>query len=126
VPEGVWVSFRTGMLRRSVLLSSKSLSVINGFPTASSRADSPVTGPGTIDSWPMSDSSLYAAGALWVATGSGLLACVNPRTGQVRAEETTRSTATILLAADRTANTVFAVTGNARIVTISPPPMCWT
>jgi outer membrane protein assembly factor BamB len=122
----VWVSFRTGMLGRSVLLSSTSLSVINGFPTGTSRAASPVTGPGTIGSWPMSESALYAAGALWVATGGGLLACVNPRTGQVRAEETTRSQATILLAADRAANTVFAVTGDAGIAAISPPPICWT
>jgi hypothetical protein len=126
VPGGVWVSFRTGMLGRSVLLSSTSLSVINGFPTGTSRAASPVTGPGTIGSWPMSESALYAAGALWVATGGGLLACVNPRTGQVRAEETTRSQATILLAADRAANTVFAVTGDAGIAAISPPPICWT
>lgn len=128
VPGGVWVSFRTGMLGLSGLLSARSLSVISGLLTTTSRADSPVTGPGTIASWPTSSSSLYAAGALWVATGSGLLACVNPLTGQVRADEIVTSQQaqpTTLLAADRTASKVFAVAGDAGIVAISPPRNCW-
>jgi len=152
VPGGVWVSFRTGMLGLSGLLTARSLSVISGFPATAatspaaatsapaSAADSPVTGTGTVDSWPASSSSVYASaasaasgagGALWVATGSGLVACVNPVTGQVRADEIVRSQQgqpTILLAADSAAHEVIAAItspGYTGIVAISPPRNCW-
>jgi hypothetical protein len=47
VPAGIWVSFRTGMLGQSVLLSARSLSMINEAP-AGSAADSPASASATV------------------------------------------------------------------------------
>jgi hypothetical protein len=142
VPGGVWVSFRTGMLGQSGLLSARSLSVVGGFPTgsgpsASNPADSPVTGIGTVYSWAMGSDSAYGGGTLWVTTTGGLLACVNPATGQVRAQEAVISGQALgvyAMAADRTARQLVAVTSTTsnttgvmtiRVLTITPPPDCW-
>jgi hypothetical protein len=136
LPGGVWVSFRDGMGGESGLLTARSLSVISGFPTYVSTAESPVTGPGTVYSWFSDSVSAYAGGALWVAT-PGLVACVNPVTGQVRAAETAPSAqppGVYAVAADRAARQVVAViaatsgtTGvmTIRVVTITPPRDCW-
>ncbi len=59
VPGGVWVSFRTGMLGQSGLLSARSLSVAGGFPTNVTPADSPATGVGTVYDWAMGSNSAY-------------------------------------------------------------------
>jgi hypothetical protein len=137
VPGGVWVSFRTGMLGQSGLLSARSLSVAGGFPTAFHPADSPVTGIGTVYSWAMGSDSAYGGGALWVATTGGLLACVNPVTGQVLAQETVTSGQALgvyAIAADAAARQVVAVTSTisnttgfttVTLLTISPPRDCW-
>jgi len=142
VPGGVWVSFRTGMLGQSGLLSARSLSVVSGFPAASgppasNPADSPVTGIGTVYSWAMGSDSAYGGGALWVATTGGLLACVNPVTGQVRAQEAVTSGQALsvyAMAADPAARQVVAVTSTTNndtgvmtiaVVTITPPRDCW-
>ena len=142
VPGGVWVSFRTGMLGQSGLLSARSLSVVGGFPAgsgppASNPEDSPVTGVGTVYSWAMGSDSAYGGGALWVATTGGLLACVNPVTGQVRAQETVTSGQALgvyALAADAGARQVVAVTSTTSnttgfttitVLTITPPRDCW-
>jgi hypothetical protein len=137
VPGGVWVWFRTGMLGQSGLLSARSLSVAAGFPTAFHPADSPVTGIGTVYSWAMGSDSAYGGGALWVATTGGLLACVNPVTGQVLAQETVTSGQALgvyAIAADAAARQVVAVTSTisnttgfttVTLLTISPPRDCW-
>lgn len=136
VPGGVWVYFRDGMGGQSGLLSARSLSVISGFATEVSVADSPVTGPGTVYNWFSSSVSVDAGGALWVAT-PGLVACVNPVTGQVRAEEMAPSSQPLdisAMAADRASRQVVAVistisntTGvtTIRVVSITPPRDCW-
>jgi hypothetical protein len=131
VPGGVWVSFRSGMLGQSGLLSARSLSVVNGLPTVISASDSPATGPGTIYNWAMGSISTYAGGVLWVATSSGVVACVNPATGTARAQEVVPSVPAwgiFALAADPHTRQVVAVisaTGYAGVVTISAPGACW-
>jgi hypothetical protein len=137
VSGGVWVSFRTGMLGQSGLLSARSLSVVSGFPTAFSPRDSPVTGIGTVYSWAMGSDSAYGGGALWVATTGGLLACVNPVTGQVRAQEAVTSGQALdvyAMATDAVARQVVAVTSTTSnttgfttitLLTITPPRDCW-
>ena len=123
VPGGVWVSFRTGSLGRSVLLSERSLSTIIA-PGADGS-------PGSVYYWPMFSASVYGAGALWVTTQTGLVACVSPATGTVRASELVTSQAAQLsglLAADGAAGEVFGLAANdgyGGLVTITPPRDCW-
>jgi hypothetical protein len=123
LPRGVWVSFRTGMLGRSVLLSERSLSVI--------KAAGLLSPPTSVYHWPMSSISVYGGGALWVATQTGLVACVNPATGRVRASETVTSQSAQLgglLVADSAARQVFGFLlndGYSGLVSISPPRSCW-
>jgi hypothetical protein len=128
VPGGVWVALRTGMMGEGGLLSARSLAVVSGFP-----AINPATrGIGTVYGWTMSASPAYAGGALWVATDGGLVACVNPATGRVRAEEALpaqQDPVFSALAADGTTRQVDAVvstsTGFTGVVAISPPRTCW-
>lgn len=127
VPGGIWVSFRTGMMGESGLLSARSLTVVSGFVTSRSAA----TGAGTVYSWAMGAPAAYAGGALWVETDGGVVACVNPATGRVRAEETAAALqgGVDALAADGKARQVAAVIGDPEgfsgVVTISPPSSCW-
>lgn len=123
VPGGVWVSFRTGMLGVSVLLSSRRLAVV-----AAGDPASPAT---SVYHWAMSSQSVYGGGTLWVATVTGLVACVNPATGKVMAAETvTSATArpgSLLLADPATrelTGVVMSGTGGA-LVSVSPPSRCW-
>jgi hypothetical protein len=137
VPGGVWVWFRTGMLGQSGLLSARSLSVAGGFPTNFNPADSPATGVGTVYDWAMGSNSAYGGGALWVTTTGGLLACVSPVTGQVRAQETVTSGQALgvyAVAADPATHQVVAVTSTisnttgfttVTLLTITPPRDCW-
>ncbi len=132
VPGGVWVAFRTGMLGQSGLLGAGSLSVISGFPTVIHIADSPVTGSGTVYNWASGSLSTYGGGALWVATAGGLVACVNPVTGTVRAQETVTSPPALLvygLAADPRVWELAAVISTVHytgVVAIGPPRACWS
>lgn len=128
VPGGVWVSFRTGMMGLSGLLGARSLEVVRGFP----RLNTSSRGIGTIYGWTGGAPSVYAGGALWVATEDGIVACVNPATGRVRAEETVppqEGAAISALVADGKARQVTAVIVNppgfTGVVTISPPRRCW-
>jgi outer membrane protein assembly factor BamB len=123
LPDGVWVWFRSGMLGQSELLSSRSLRVVAGFPGTVTPADSPATGPGTIYDWAMGSSAAYAGGALWVVTNSGVVACVNPATGRVRAQETVTSEP-VLVAPDPAARQIVVV-GDTGVVAITPPRDCW-
>jgi hypothetical protein len=137
LPGGVWVSFRTGMLGQSGLLGARSLAVAGGFPTGVSRADSPVTGVGTVYGWATGSSSAYGGGALWAMTAGGLLACVNPVTGRVRAREAVtygQALGVYAIAADPSARHVVAVTSTINnvtgsstitLLTVTPPRDCW-
>lgn len=119
VPGGVWASFRTGMLGQSVLLRQRGLAVIARAP-----AD-PQLGP---YEWGMNSSAVYGGGSLWVATGPGLVACMNPATGAIRSSETvTSSSAQVwdLLGADPGARLLYGLTQGPRaLVAITPPPRC--
>ncbi len=123
LPAGVWVSFRTGNLGLSVLLDERALATV--------IAPVPPRTPEGVYYWPMFSSSVYAEGALWVTTLTGLVACVNPATGQVRASETVTSQSAQLgglLVAGGTARQVFGFvtnTGYSGLVSISPPRSCW-
>jgi hypothetical protein len=123
LPAGVWVSFRTGSLGRSVLVSERALATVIA-PVAAQTPDS-------VYYWPMFSASVYGGGALWVTTQTGLVACVNPVTGQVRAAETVTSQAAQLgglLLADGAARQVFGFVENdgyTALVSISPPRSCW-
>jgi hypothetical protein len=128
VPGGIWVSFRTGMMGGSGLLSARSFAVISGFPAVNTSS----RGIGTVYGWTGGAPSVYDGGALWVATESGIVACVNPATGRVRVQEVvpaTQAPAIYALAADRQADELVAVIGNSAgfsgVVTISPPRGCW-
>jgi hypothetical protein len=132
VPGAVWVSFRTGMLGGSGLLSARSLSVIGGFNVPTNPANSPTTGPGTIYDWPQTSTAAYTGRALLVATGGGLVACVSPVTGEVQTQETVTAqegVGALLLAVDSTTREAVAIIstpGYTGLVTISPPRSCWT
>jgi hypothetical protein len=123
LPGGVWVSFRTGSAGRSVLLSEQALSTV--------IAPVPAPMPETVYYWPMFSSSVYGAGVLWVTTLTGLVACVDPATGRVRASETVTSQAAQLgglLVADGATRRVYGLVGNDgynALVSISPPDSCW-
>jgi hypothetical protein len=123
LPGGVWVSFRTGSLGVSVLLSERDLSTVIAPALTVSTA--------TVYRWPMFSTSVYGGGALWVATQTGLVACVDPATGRVRAAETVTSAAAQLgglLAVDGAAREVFGLVANdgyGGLVSIIPPRGCW-
>jgi hypothetical protein len=131
VPGGVWVSFRTGMLGESGLLNARSLSPVSGFASGVDAGQSPVTGIGSIYSWAMFSASAYGGGALWVTTTGGLVACVNPAAGTVRAQETAitgQALGVFALAVDPAARELVAVIGTTssiEVATITPPRDCW-
>jgi outer membrane protein assembly factor BamB len=87
------------------------------------RTESPATGVGTVYDWAMGSSAAYAGGALWVTTDGGVVACVNPATGRVRAQETVTSQP-VLVAPDPAAGQIVVV-GDTGVVTITPPRDCW-
>ena len=124
LPAGVWVWFRTGMLGLSGLLSKRSLNVVAGLSTTLDAGESPATGIGTIYDWAMGSSAAYAGAELWVTTNGGLVACVNPATGRVRAQERVTSQP-IAVAPDPAARQIVVVSQSAGVVAITPPRDCW-
>jgi hypothetical protein len=121
VPGGVWASFRTGMLGLTIHLRQHDLAAI--APPGPGIALTPATGA---FHWPMYATTVYGGGALWLANQTGIVACLNPRTGKVRAREKVLQGRLIyqLLAADPVSRQVFAV-GARGLVRISPPRRCW-
>ena len=120
VPGGVWAWFRTGMMGQSVLLSQRGLVII---------ARAPASGQLGPYQWPMGSSAVYGGGALWVETGSGLVACLNPATGAIRAGQIVTVQAAQLwdlLAADPAQQLIYGLTpGSQALAAITPPPQCW-
>jgi outer membrane protein assembly factor BamB len=124
VPDGVWASFRTGMLGQSVLLSGRGLAVVK----AAAQAGAPTSAY----YWAMSSSSAYGGGTLWVTASDGsLVACLNPATGQVIAQETIKSQLAqlrTLLIADPKTRELYGTDLDgtfAALVRITPPAACW-
>lgn len=123
VPGGVWVSFRTGMLGLSVLLSSRRLAVVKAGDPGSSATNT--------YHWAMSSQSVYGGGTLFVTTSTGLVACVNPASGKVLATEHVASPGAApseLLTVSPAARDLTGVITDptkAELVSLSPPRACW-
>jgi hypothetical protein len=123
VPGGVWASFRTGMLGLTIHLRAHDLAMI--APPRSSVASLPAN---SLFHWPMSATTIYGGGALWVANEAGIVACLDPERGTVRASEhIPPSRQTDLLAVDTLGHHVFALDNepHLQIVQLTPPQRCW-
>jgi hypothetical protein len=121
VPGGVWASFRTGMLGLTIHLRRRDLAMI--APPGPGIALTPAN---RIFHWPMGATTVYGGGALWVANQAGIVACLDPRTGQIRAMERVPQSRLISpLAVDPVSRQLFALAGHglARVV---PPRRCWS
>lgn len=121
VPGGVWASFRTGMLGLTIHLGKKDLRMI--VPPGPSIA---LTEPTGVFHWPMFETTTYGGGALWVANQVGIVACLDPRTGRIRASEHLAQSQLIyqIEAIDPAARRIFALQ-NGELVQITPPRQCW-
>jgi hypothetical protein len=121
VPGGVWASFRTGMLGLTIHLGTKSLQMI--APPGPAVALAPATG---IFHWPMYETTIYGGGALWVANQVGIVACLDPRSGKIRASEhLPESQLYYIDAIDPAARMIFALHSGG-LLQITPPRRCWS
>ena len=126
LPDGVATSFRTGMMGETELLEAAGLTAITppGLAPTYRGFDKP---PGDVFSWPMGDSTFYAAGSLWIQNQWGVLACVNPITGAVFASEQPRRPSAIfmtLLGTQPASHQLLAAFGD-EVISISAPTACW-
>jgi hypothetical protein len=121
VPGGVWASFRTGMMGLTIHLGAQGLRMIS--PPEPGIA---LTSPSGVFHWPMYEATSYRGGALWVANEVGIVACLNPRTGTVRASEHLGQSQLIyhINAIDPVARTIFAL-HYGDLLQITPPRRCW-
>jgi len=126
LPSGVATSFRTGMMGETELLDVTGLTAINppGLGTGARGIDKP---PGDVFSWPMDASTLYAVGSLFIENEWGVVACVNPATGAVRASEQSAQPNAIsmtLLGTRQASHQLLAAFGN-EVIAITAPQACW-
>ena len=126
LPDGVATSFRTGMDGETVLLAALGLTPIipAGLGSIYSGIDEP---PADVFSWPMDASTLYASGSLWIENERGVLACVDPATGAVRAsEQDLHDGGQILelLGTEDHAHVLLASTMGDEILAITTPNAC--
>jgi len=121
VPDGVWDSFRTGMLGLTLHMRQADLALT--APTAAGIAQSPVTG---LFHWAMYATSVFGGGSLWMTNQSGRLACLDPGNGRVRAIERLSQSKLVyqLFAADPARHLLFGADSQG-LVAISPPAACW-
>jgi hypothetical protein len=121
VPEGVWDSFRTGMLGLTLHLRQSDLALTS--PSRTGIAQSPATG---LFHWAMYATTVFGGGSLWLANQSGRLACLDPGSGRIRAIERLRQSKLVyeLFAADPARHLLFGA-GSQGLVAISPPAACW-
>ena len=121
VPRGVWASFRTGMMGLTVHLGTRGLRMIG--PPGPGIALAPATG---FFRWPMDATTTYGGGALWLANQAGIVACLDPRTGKIRASERLPQSQLIyqINAIDPTARMIFAL-HDGDLLQITPPRRCW-
>jgi hypothetical protein len=112
VPGAVWASFRTGMKGATVLLRQRDLATV------------PLHRP--IFGWDMFATTVYGGGALWLATMDGVIGCIGPRSGAVRARAALRALRASgrLLRVDPDRHLVYGV-GQRGVVAITPPLSCW-
>lgn len=121
VPGGVWASFRTGMLGLTIHLRQRDLAQV--APPGPKIASTPANG---LFHWPMSASTLYAAGSLWLTNESGVLACLDPVTGRVRARERISPQEVLdLLAVGPTGHHLIALDNATTLIQVTPPASCW-
>jgi hypothetical protein len=121
VPGGVWASFRTGMLGLTIHLGAKGLRII--APPGPGVA---LTRPAGVFHWPMYETTAYGGGSLWVANQAGVVACLDPRTGTIRASEHLRQSQAIyqIEGIDPRARMIFAF-DDGDLLQITPPRRCW-
>jgi len=121
VTGGIWASFRTGMLGLTIHLGAKGLRAI--APPGPGIGLTPATG---VFHWPMYETTAYGDGALWVANQIGLVACLDARTGEIRASERVPESQLMysIEAIDSTARVIYAL-GAGGLLRITPPRECW-
>jgi hypothetical protein len=121
VPGGVWASFRTGMMGLTIHLGAHGLRMIS--PPGPRIARTPPTG---VFHWPMGAATSYQGGALWVANEAAIVACLDPRTGTIRASEHFPLAQFIsgFEAIDPASRAIFAL-GYSALLQITPPRRCW-
>jgi hypothetical protein len=118
---GVWASFRTGMMGLTIQLGASGLRMI--APPGPRIVRSP---PNGVFHWPMFETTSYGGGALWVANELVIVACLDPRTGTIRASEHLPLSQFIsgFDAIDPAARTIFAL-HYGDLLQITPPRRCW-
>jgi hypothetical protein len=121
VPGGVWASFRTGMMGLTIHLGAHGLPMIS--PPGPRIARTPPTG---VFHWPMYATTSYGGGALWLTNETAILACLDPRTGAIRADEHLSLSQLIsgVEAIDPVARAIFAL-HYGDLLQITPPRRCW-
>lgn len=121
VPDGVWDSFRTGMLGLTLHLRQADLALT--APTAAGIAQSP---PAGLFHWAMYTTTVFGAGSLWLTNQSGQLACLDPGNGRIRAIERLSQSRLVyqLFAADPVRHLLFGADSQG-LVAITPPAACW-
>jgi hypothetical protein len=121
VPGGTWASFRTGMLGLTIHLGANGLRAI--APPGPGIGLTPATG---VFHWPMYETTAYGGGALWVANQIGIVACLDARTGKLRASERVPQSRLIysIDAIDPSARVIYAL-DDGGLLRITPPRECW-
>ena len=121
VPGGVWASFRTGMLGLTIHLRQSDLALRS--PPGKAIAKSPANG---LFHWPMSASTIYGGGSLWIANESGFIACLDPQTATVRASERIpQSEAPSIVGIDSNAHALYIVGATGRgVIEVTTPAGC--
>src|SRR5215472_7655663 len=121
VPDGVWDSFRTGMLGLTLHLRQSDLALKS--PTRPGIAQSPATG---LFHWAMYATTIFGGGSVWLTNQSGRLACLDPGNGRIRAIERLSQSKLVyqLFAADPARHLLFGADSQG-LVAISPPAACW-
>jgi hypothetical protein len=121
VPGGVWISFRTGMLGETILLGQSDLAMV-GPPSSDLEAAQ----PDGVFRWIMGASTIYGDGALFIVNQNGVMACVDPGRGLIRAQQHLADAEggdVQFQAVDATSGQVFA-TDAGGLDAITPPPAC--
>jgi hypothetical protein len=116
VPGGVWVSFRTGSMGETLLLAQERLRLVK-LPGSGS--------PGGLFTWAMFASTEYAGGSLLLARQDGIIACLAPTSGHIRARSTVSKLIGTgeLFGASQDGRTLYGL-APAGVIAISPPAAC--
>jgi len=116
-PAGIWVSFRTGMLGRTVFLRQRDLRSVK-LPGTGTRH--------SLFSWGMWASTLYSSPSLYlIQSDSAVAGCLNPRTGHIRARGTLGGHLEVdqLYAFGQDGRVLYAASQHG-VVAIHPPAAC--